>query len=76
MAVYWDIALARDTTDAIINPVLVVKVLSPSTEFFDRGRKFEHYRIVQSLRKYVLISQGMPIVGFYFKGDWIKSWTF
>jgi Uma2 family endonuclease len=43
--------------DTLVNPVLVAEVLSPSTEQVDRGKKFEHYRRLASLRDYVLISQ-------------------
>lgn len=42
--------------DTLINPTLVVEVLSPSTEAYDRGRKFEHYQTIESLRYYLLIS--------------------
>lgn len=43
--------------DVLINPALIVEVLSPSTEGYDRGRKFAHYRTIDSLQAYVLISQ-------------------
>jgi len=43
--------------DAIVNPVLVLEVLSDSTEAYDRGAKAAHYRRIPSLREYVLISQ-------------------
>ena len=69
MVVCGDIELARDTTDAILNPILIVEVLSPSTESFDRGKKFEYYRMVPSLREYILISQETPMVESYFKED-------
>jgi Uma2 family endonuclease len=36
---------------------VIIKVLSDSTEKYDRGKKFEHYRTIPSLREYVLISQ-------------------
>lgn len=39
------------------NPTLLVEVLSPSTAAYDRGEKFEHYRQIESLRQYVLVSQ-------------------
>jgi len=43
--------------DTILNPSVVIEVLSPSTEAYDRGDKFAHYRRVESLREYVLVSQ-------------------
>ena len=47
---------ADDTRDTLLNPNLVVEVLSPSTEAYDRGRKFEHYRSVASVNEYLLVS--------------------
>ena len=43
--------------DILLNPVLIVEVLSPSTEAFDRGEKFAHYQELTSLREYILVSQ-------------------
>lgn len=45
---------------AVINPTVVVEVLSESTERYDRDRKFQAYAQIASLREYVLISQDMP----------------
>ena len=44
-------------TDTITNPIVIVEVLSPSTESYDRGKKFEFYRGLDTLRDYVLIDQ-------------------
>lgn len=43
--------------DTLTNPSLLIEVLSPSTEAFDRGAKFAHYRRLPSLREYWLVSQ-------------------
>jgi Uma2 family endonuclease len=43
--------------DVLLNPVLLVEVLSDSTEAYDRGKKFEHYRTIPCLKHYVLIAQ-------------------
>ena len=43
--------------NAIVNPVLLVEVLSDSTEAYDRGEKAAHYRKIPSLREYALVSQ-------------------
>ncbi|MGA2146878.1 MAG: Uma2 family endonuclease [Bryobacteraceae bacterium] len=43
--------------DTLLNPNLIVEVLSPTTEAYDRGRKFSHYRALESLQEYVLVSQ-------------------
>ena len=43
--------------DTLLNPVVLVEVLSPSTERYDRGEKFDYYQQLTSLREYVLVSQ-------------------
>jgi Uma2 family endonuclease len=43
--------------DTLLNPKLIVEVLSPTTEGYDRGKKFEMYRTIESFTEYVLISQ-------------------
>jgi len=48
---------ASDDREAISNPLLLVEVLSESTERSDRGEKFAHYRRLASLSDYVLVSQ-------------------
>ncbi|HKV09458.1 MAG TPA: Uma2 family endonuclease, partial [Thermoanaerobaculia bacterium] len=48
--------------DTLLNPTLLVEVLSPSTEAYDRGKKFEHYRSIESLAEYLLVSQTEPRV--------------
>src|SRR6476661_5007696 len=46
-----------DHVDTLLNPTVIVEVLSPSTEAYDRGEKFAHYRKLDTLSDYVLISQ-------------------
>ncbi len=41
----------------LLNPKVLIEVLSPSTEKYDRGRKFQHYRQIESLSDYILVSQ-------------------
>jgi Uma2 family endonuclease len=48
--------LEDDHRDTLLNPVLVIEFLSESTESYDRGKKFAHYRSLASLREYVLVS--------------------
>lgn len=43
--------------DVVLNPLLVVEVLSPSTEGYDRGKKFDHYQTINSLQDYLLVEQ-------------------
>ncbi len=47
----------RGRKDIITNPILVVEVLSSSTEAYDRGEKFLHYQTIPSLTDYLLVSQ-------------------
>ena len=56
---------APDDADAITNPTLLVEVLSDSTEAYDRGAKWAHYRRIVSLRDYVLVSQAEPLIEVY-----------
>jgi Uma2 family endonuclease len=53
---------ADEHKDVIINPWLIVEVLSESTAAFDRGRKFLRYQQINSLREYVLVDQNEPHV--------------
>ena len=46
-----------DHTDTLLTPLLLVEVLSESTEAYDRGKKFEHYQRIPSLKEYVLVAQ-------------------
>ena len=46
-----------DTFDTLLNPIIVIEVLSPSTAAYDRGEKFESYKQLASLQEYILISQ-------------------
>jgi Uma2 family endonuclease len=55
--------------DAIVNPVLVVEVTSPSTIGRDEGEKFVAYQAIPTLREYVLVSQDEPRVTHYTRGD-------
>jgi Uma2 family endonuclease len=59
--------------DTITNPTVLVEVLSPSTEAYDRGRKFQHYQTIPSLKEYLLVSQTeMRVERFTRAGD--DSW--
>ena len=54
-----------DVFDILLNPITVVEVLSPSTEAYDRGEKFSHYRHLASLQEYILVSQDKVLVERY-----------
>ena len=79
---YPDIVVVCDTpqfedafVDTLLNPTLLVEVLSPSTEAYDRGGKFSHYRKIATLREYLLVSQDEAIIERYIRqGDvWILT---
>ncbi|PDW03002.1 Uma2 family endonuclease [Candidatus Viridilinea mediisalina] len=53
----------------LINPTVIVEVLSPSTERYDRGMKFRHYRTIPALHDYLLIAQEEPRIEHYMRQD-------
>ncbi|HLM71381.1 MAG TPA: Uma2 family endonuclease, partial [Polyangiaceae bacterium] len=60
--------------DTLLNPKVIIEVLSRSTEPYDRGDKFENYQTLASLREYVLLSQKKVRVEHYSlqpDGTWI-----
>ena len=65
-----------DRRDTVLNPVLLIEVLSPSTEAYDRGFKFAQYRTLESLQEYGLVSQSEPRVEIFRRqasGEWLLS---
>lgn len=64
-----------ETEDTLLNPMLIVEVLSKSTEAYDRGAKFEYYQTIESFREYVLISQEPYRVEQYVRKD-KNVWTY
>jgi Uma2 family endonuclease len=57
----------------LLNPTVIVEVLSPTSEAYDRGEKFSLYRAVESMKDYVLVSQDRPRVEVFSRresGDW------
>ena len=62
--------------DTLLNPQIIIEVLSKSTESYVRGKKFAHYRAIASLREYVLVSQAECRVEKYLRQDdnnWLYS---
>jgi Uma2 family endonuclease len=59
----------------IYHPCLIVEVLSPGTEAFDRGQKFKHYRQIDTLKEYVLIEADQMNVECYRRNE-IGEWKF
>jgi Uma2 family endonuclease len=66
----------RDRNDALVVafPCLIIEVLSPSTEAYDRGFKFSQYRKFETLQEYVLVQVDQPIVEVFQRneqGQWV-----
>ena len=62
--------------DTLLNPIVLFEVLSESTEAYDRGDKFAHYRQLESLQDYLLVSQTEPHIECYSRQDnkhWLLS---
>lgn len=60
--------------DVLVNPKLVVEVLSPSTEAYDRGGKWIRYQQIETLSEYLLIAQDQPLIEHYTRqadGKWL-----
>lgn len=55
--------------DAIINPILIVEALSPSTAHYDRNQKFLEYQSLPSFKEYVLLRQDQPEVFLFFREE-------
>jgi Uma2 family endonuclease len=57
---------ADDKKRVVTNPRVIIEVLSPSTELFDQGRKFQEYKSIPTLEEYLLVAQDRP---------WIEQFT-
>ncbi len=55
--------------------MVIIEILSDSTEAYDRGLKFEHYRLIDSPREYILVSQNRCMVERFTKND-DGSWSY
>lgn len=64
-----------ETFDTLLNPTLIIEILSPSTETYDKGEKFEHYQQITSLKDYILISQNKVHVEHYRRqeNEWLQT---
>lgn len=66
--------LEDDHNDTLMNPTVIIEVLSPSTEAYDRGQKFGYYRQIPSLREYILVAQHQPSIDHFLRQeneDWV-----
>lgn len=65
---------ADDEKDVLLNPLLLVEVLSKSTQGYDKEKKFLYYQEIDSFGEYLLVAQDQPVVQHYVKqldGSWI-----
>lgn len=65
-----------EESDVLLNPLVIIEVLSDSTEAYDRGKKFEHYRTISSLTTFILVNQQSPKVEPYVRQEDGKRWTY
>lgn len=68
-----DPARDPDSPTHVTNPTILVEVLSPSTEDYDRGEKRQHYQHLTSLREYVLVAQDRRMIEVYARTE--GAWT-
>jgi Uma2 family endonuclease len=77
VVVCGDVQLLDDTyLDTLLNPTVIVEILSKSTESDDRGIKFMRYGMIPSLRDYILVSQDSPRVEHFARtddGEWMRA---
>jgi Uma2 family endonuclease len=67
--------LADKHFDTLLNPTLIVEILSPSTESYGRGRKFDHYETIESLQHYLLVASDRVHAELFTRqpgGDWLR----
>ena len=63
----------KGLSNSFVNPICIIEVLSPSTESYDRGKKFDIYRQIPTLQEYVLIAQSEPAADLFRRqanGNW------
>jgi Uma2 family endonuclease len=75
VVVCGDIRFEDANNDTLLNPTVIVEVLSASTEAHDRGEKFAHYRRLESLQEYLLVAQDKVRLEHYVRQgvQWILS---
>jgi Uma2 family endonuclease len=66
---------ADGDNDVLLNPLIIIEVLSDSTEAYDRGKKFENYQSIESLKEYLLVSQNSQRVEQFVRHN-NKNWIY
>lgn len=76
LATYPDMTIVRgkpeldpEDGDAVTNPIVLVEVLSPTSEAYDRGAKFAHYRRIPALRDYVMVNHSERRIEVYHRAE-------
>lgn len=62
--------------DVLVNPSLIIEILSPSTEAYNRGQKFVSYKSIDTFREYLLVAQDRPSITHYIRqtdGSWLRT---
>lgn len=77
VVVCGELELEDEHVDTLLNPTLIVEVLSPSTADYDRGGKFAHYRSIPSLQEYLVLAQDRVHAEHYRRqeGNWVLAET-
>lgn len=65
-----------DHKDVVLNPTVIIEVLSPTTEAYDRTEKFARYRTIPSLRDYLLIAQDRPCIEHFTRQKGKRQWLY
>ncbi|HEY8597873.1 MAG TPA: Uma2 family endonuclease [Thermomicrobiales bacterium] len=69
-------AVGTDGADTLLNPILLLEIMSPATEDYDRGEKLAHYRRIPTLEEYVLVAQESPLIEHHVRqGDGTWRWS-
>ncbi|MEO1624834.1 MAG: Uma2 family endonuclease, partial [Bacteroidota bacterium] len=75
MVVCGEVEKSETDENSVVNPILIVEVLSKSTADYDRGDKFYKYRQIPSLQEYVLIEQSKSSVEVFYKKPQTDLWS-
>jgi Uma2 family endonuclease len=61
--------VVKESGDSIVNPIILIEVLSPNNAFIDTGKKMIHYKQIPSLKEYLLVPQNSYVIGHHIKQD-------
>ncbi|NOT46562.1 MAG: Uma2 family endonuclease [Acidobacteria bacterium] len=75
VAICGDEKFEDASEDNLLNPIVIIEVLSKSTEAYDRGTKFEQYQTIPSFQEYVLVTQEPYRVEHFVRQD-VSMWTY